>query len=141
VTTLDAVRELPEDILFSWPKLEPLVRIQSETHRGGKVESEERFYISSLQMDEVEVTARSVRSHWGIENRLHWVLDVAFREDSNRTRMGNGPECGAILRHTTLNLPRQDPNPRRRSIENQRLKAALVPDYRVVWPESIISMF
>ena len=132
VTTLDALQHLPEDLLFRWPKLETLVRIQSETHRNGKLESEERFYITTLPMMEVEGIARSVRSHWGIENRLPWVLDGAFREDGIRTRMGNGPECAAILRHIVLNLLRQDPNPRKRSIKNRRLKAALVPDYRLV---------
>jgi predicted transposase YbfD/YdcC len=129
-TTLEAMKHIPDEILFLWPKLETLVRIQSETQRAGKTVQEERFYISTLLMDNVETIANSVRSHWGIENELHWVLDVAFREDGLRTRMGNGPETGAILRHITLNMLRQDPNTKR-SIRHRRLKAALSQEYRL----------
>jgi predicted transposase YbfD/YdcC len=129
-TAIGAMKHLPDEILFLWPKLETLARIQSETERAGKTVQEERFYISTLPMDKVETIANSVRSHWGIENELHWVLDVAFREDGIRTRMGNGPETGAILRHITLNMLRQDPNTKR-SIRHRRLKAALSQEYRL----------
>jgi predicted transposase YbfD/YdcC len=129
-TALEALTHLPEEILFMWPKLESLVRIQSETLRAGKTVTEERFYISTLPMAKVETATNSVRAHWGIENELHWVLDVAFREDGLRTRMGNGPETGAILRHITLNMLRQDPNTKR-SIRHRRLKAALSQEYRL----------
>ena len=81
-------------------------------------------------MAKAEIIGSSVRAHWGIENQLHWVLDVAFREDGIRTRMGNGPETGAILRHITLNLLRQDPNTKE-SIRHRRLKAALSQEYRL----------
>jgi len=91
-TTLDATKQLPGEILFLWPKLETLARIQSETQRAGKTVQEERFYISTLLMDKVETIANSVRSHWGIENELHWVLDVAFR------RMAFVPEWGTAPR-------------------------------------------
>jgi len=129
-TAVEAMQHLPDEILFLWPKLETLVRVQSQTERAGKVVQEERFYISTLRMDKVETLASSVRSHWGIENELHWVLDVAFGEDGLRTRMGNGPETGAILRHITLNMLRQDPNTKR-SIRHRRLKAALSQEYRL----------
>jgi len=130
VTTLDALQHLPEDILFGWPKLETLVRIESEAKRGGKTVSETRYFISTLPMREAETIGKGIRSHWGVENQLHWVLDVAFREDGNRTRKGNGPECSAILRHIVLNLLRQDPNPTG-SIKFRRLQAAMSPDYRL----------
>jgi predicted transposase YbfD/YdcC len=129
-TTLDGTKHLSAEILFLWPKLETLARIQSEIQRAGKTVQEERFYISTLLMDKVETIANSVRSHWGIENELHWVLDVAFREDGLHTRMGNGPETGAILRHITLNMLRQDPNTKR-SIRHRRLKEALSQEYRL----------
>lgn len=129
-TTIDAVLHLPEAILLMWPKLETLVRIQSKTVRDGKAVTEERFYISTLPMAKVKIIGESVRAHWGIENQLHWVLDVAFREDGIRTRMGNGAETGAILRHITLNLLRQDPNTKE-SIRHRRLKAALSQEYRL----------
>ena len=129
-TTINAMVHLPTAMLLLWPKLETLVRIQSETVRDGKTVTEERFYISTLPMAKAEIIGASVRAHWGIENQLHWVLDVVFREDGIRTRMGNGPETGAILRHITLNLLRQDPNTKE-SIRHRRLKAALSQEYRL----------
>jgi len=129
VTTLDAILNLPEDILLAWPKMETLVRVKSETQREGKTVSEERFYISTLPVEAVEGIAQAVQSHWGIENSLHWVLDVAFNEDGNRTRKGTAPESGALLRHIVLNLLRQEPDTKR-SIKSRRLKAAMCPDYR-----------
>ena len=129
VTTLDAVQVLPDSILFAWPKLETLVRIQSRTQREGKLVEEERFYISTLPAQEAEVIGEAVKFHWGIENQLHWVLDVAFNEDRNRTRKGSAPESGALLRHITLNLLRQDPE--KRSMPKRRMKAALSREYRM----------
>jgi predicted transposase YbfD/YdcC len=131
VTTMDALRHIPDDILFEWTKLETITRIQAEIVRGGKTTLEERFFISTLPMDRGEVIGQSVRSHWGIENQLHWVLDVAFREDANRTRTGNAPECSATLRHIVRNLFSQDPNPAKKSIKIRRLRAALTPEYRL----------
>lgn len=130
VTTLDAVRLLPEELLLSWAKLETLVRIRSTAERDGKTIHEDRFYISTLPMNEVQAIGDGVRSHWGIENSLHWVLDVAFHEDRNRTRKGTAPEAGVLLRHIVLNLLRQDPDSKR-SIKNRRMKAALNPAYRL----------
>ena len=131
VTTMDALKHLPEDILFDWAKLETITRIQAEIVRGGKTTLEERFFISTLPMDRGEIIGQSVRSHWGIENQLHWVLDVAFREDANRTRTGNAPECSATLRHIVRNLFSQDPNPAKKSVKVRRLRAALTPEYRL----------
>ena len=115
--------------LCDWPKLETLVRVESETLRGGKVVTQARYYISTLPPNQVEAVARGIRSHWGVENQLHWILDVVFNEDANRTRKGNGPECSAILRHIVLNLLRQDPNPKTGSIRYKRMLAAMSPDF------------
>lgn len=131
VTTLSALEHLPDDILFDWAKCETITRVQSEIVRGGKASVEERFYISTLPANQVEVIGRSVRAHWGIENRLHWALDVVFKEDANRTRTGNAPECSGILRHIVLNLFRRDPNPAKKSIRLRMLKATLNPGYRL----------
>jgi predicted transposase YbfD/YdcC len=130
VETLDAVVNLPEDILLEWPKLETVARVQSEALRAGKRTREMRYYITTLPMHQAEEIGSAVRSHWGIENKLHWTLDVAFREDDNRTRKGNGPECSAVLRHIVLNLLRQDPNPMG-SIKFRRMQAAMSPEYRM----------
>ena len=127
MSTLDALAHLPKDILLAWSKCETLVRIESEVERDGKVTHEERFYISSLQAAQAETIRVSVRAHWLIENQLHWTLDTAFREDGNRVRKGNGPECGAVLRHIALNLLRQDPNSTVRSINARRHRAGRLP--------------
>lgn len=130
VTCVNAVSHLAEKPLLDWAKMETLVRVESRTIRAGIPTEMVRYYISTLPTDQVEAIAQGVRSHWGIENRLHWVLDVAFNEDANRTRKGNGPECSAILRHIVLNLLRQDPNPAG-SIKYRRMKAAMSPEYRM----------
>jgi len=131
VTTLDAMAHLPEDVLLQWSKCETIARVQSEVERDGKTVREERFYISTLLAAKVDVVGMSVRSHWNIENRLHWTLDVAFREDSIRTRKGNAAECGAVLRHLVVNLLNRDPNPKGRSIKARRQRAGRVPEYRL----------
>ena len=84
-----------------------------------------------LQAAQAETIRVSVRAHWLIENQLHWTLDTAFREDGNRVRKGNGPECGAVLRHIALNLLRQDPNSTVRSINARRHRAGRLPQYRL----------
>jgi hypothetical protein len=72
--------------------------------------------------------AQAVRSHWGIENSLHWVLDVSFSEDANRTRKGHAPENYAILRHIALNILRKDTTSKK-SIKLKRLRAGWDTDY------------
>ncbi len=68
---------------------------------SGQVSVETRYYISSLESD-AQWFLQAIRSHWGIENRVHWVLDVSFREDESRVRTGNAPENLAIVRHMAL---------------------------------------
>ncbi|MBP1627213.1 MAG: ISAs1 family transposase [Holophagaceae bacterium] len=130
VMTINAVHTLGEEMLLDWPMLETVARVRTTAEREGKTIREDRFYISSLPTNAVEAMAEGIRSHWGIENGLHWVLDVAFNEDRNRTRKGTAAEAGAILRHIVLNLLWQDPDSKR-SIKNRRMKAALNPVYRL----------
>ena len=108
--------------LKPWPGFNPRPSAQARPSR-------KNASTSAPCVSQVETIANSVRSHWGIENELHWVLDVAFREDDPHA-MGNGPETGAILRHITLNMLRQDPNTKR-SIKFRRMQAAISPDYRL----------
>lgn len=96
--------------------------IESERRIGDKVTTESRDYLSSLPPDAARL-GRAIRAHWGIENRLHWVLDIAFREDDQRFRSGHGPENFAVVRHFALNLLRRDPT--RGSIAKKRFRAAL----------------
>jgi predicted transposase YbfD/YdcC len=90
------------------------VRVESTRRIGEGVTTEARHYLSSLPAD-AALLARAIRGHWGVENRLHWVLDVAFREDDSRVRVGHAPENLAILRHVALNLLRRQP-PRRTGV-------------------------
>ncbi len=80
--------------------------VESQTDRDGRIGRERRYYLCSAKLD-AETFARVVRSHWGIENRLHWVLDVVFRDDLARLRTGHGPANMAVVKHMALNLLRQ----------------------------------
>lgn len=111
----------------AWPSLKSVVLIESTRRVGTTVSTEARHYLSSLPADATVLSA-AIRSHWGIENRLHWVLDVAFREDDCRIRVGHAPENLAIVRHFALNLLRREPS-RRASVATKRLCAALDDTY------------
>jgi predicted transposase YbfD/YdcC len=101
VDWMTAGRRYPGEPRF--PDLAMIGRIESEVERAGKVEREKRYYLSSSKLS-AEMFGQAVRAHWGIENRLHWMLDVVFREDLARLPRANAPENMAILRHTALNL-------------------------------------
>ena len=75
----------------AWQDLQSLVMVEAKREENDQVSTERRYFISSLAPD-AKLAAEIVRSHWGIENSLHWVLDVAFREDDSRVRVGNAPE-------------------------------------------------
>jgi predicted transposase YbfD/YdcC len=91
-----------------WKGIRSIAMIESERSVAGQEASRERrYYISSLEADARELN-RVIRGHWSIENSLHWVLDIAFREDDSRIRKDHGPENVAMLRHIALNLLKQD---------------------------------
>ncbi len=85
------------------------------------------YYLTS-QPGAARPIAKAVRSHWGIENGLHWVLDVAFDEDQNRTRAGHSAENLALVRKLALNLLRLEPT-RQHGIKASRLRAGWDHDY------------
>jgi predicted transposase YbfD/YdcC len=111
----------------AWPNLKSVVCIESTRRIGDAVSTEARHYLSSLPPD-APALAQIVRSHWRIENSLHWILDVAFHEDASRVRVGHAPENFAIIRHLALNLLRQDTS-RRVGLANKRFRAALDTSY------------
>jgi predicted transposase YbfD/YdcC len=111
----------------AWPGLKSVVCIESTRRIGDAVSTEARHSLSSLPPDAARL-AHAVRSHWGVENRLHWALDLAFHEDSSRVRADHAPENLAIIRHIALNLLRGDPS-RRIGLKNSRFKAALSDAY------------
>lgn len=124
----------PESLQFlqeyqAWPKLRTVLRIDSERHIGQTVARHTRYYISSLPND-AERLLQVKRSHWAIENGLHWVLDVAFREDDSRVRKGHGPRNLALFRHMAVNLLKQEKTAKG-GIHNKRLQAAWNEQYLV----------
>jgi predicted transposase YbfD/YdcC len=90
-----------------WHGLKTLVMITSERRIGEETEIETRYFITSLASDAQRIL-KVKRSHWGIENRLHWVLDIAFNEDQSRVRKDNAPQNFAVLRHMALNMLKQE---------------------------------
>ena len=109
-----------------FPHLAMIGMVESRTERSGKIEHERRYYLSSAKLD-AKTFAYAVRAHWGIENRLHWVLDVVFHDDLARLRTGHGPQNMAVVKHMTMNLVR---NPKdKHSLKVRRKLANLNPDY------------
>jgi len=104
-----------------WKGLSAIVKLQASRWLGDKEQQETRYYITSLSTDAQHINA-CIRSHWGIENSLHWVLDVVFHEDAARIRTENAPQNMALLRKLSINLIKA--NRGKYSIKAARLKAA-----------------
>ena len=93
-----------------------------ETVKTKKETSQRRYYITSLNLSAEELL-NIVRSHWNIENNLHWILDVVFREDESRVRKDNAPQNLAMARKIALNLLKKD-SESKKSLKTRRVKAA-----------------
>lgn len=100
--TTDALEGISQ--LEQWTGLRSLALIEAVRIVDGKTSIQQRYVISSRKGLSAAKALETVRAHWGIENQLHWVLDVAFREDDCRVRAGNAAENFAVLRHAALNL-------------------------------------
>ena len=124
ITTLEMI-ENPD----KWSRLQTLIRLDCERYSKAtkKTETETRFYISSLNQS-AEKIGSAIRSHWGIENKLHWMLDVAFNEDHSRKRAGNAAVNFSTLNKIALNLLKKE-GTLKRGIKGKRLKAAWDLDY------------
>lgn len=104
-----------------WEGLRSVGMVQSLREVRGQRTVERRYYLSSLPLG-VETFARAVRGHWGVENKLHWVLDVCFREDQSRARTGFAAENLATLRRLALNLLKREKT-KKRGLKGKQLNA------------------
>lgn len=127
VTELDW---LDRPIRQHWPKLAGVGMVERTRDINGKTSVEKAFYIGSKGIANSETFANAARSHWGIENKLHWVLDVTFREDDCRVRKGHAPQNLSALRKFALTLLRQDRQYPKRSLRGRRKTADRLPAYR-----------
>ena len=112
-----------------WASLQGLVRIEAERYHKatGKTERETRFYITSMKPNAALLNT-IIRQHWGIENKLHWVLDVGFGEDLCRKRQGNAAQNFSVINRIALNLLKQD-NTCKLGIKGKRIQAGWNNDY------------
>jgi len=110
----------------NWKNLLTVSRIRAQRCIGDNKSCEDRYHIASITG--AKCVLRSVRSHWGIENELHWVLDIAFDEDHCRVRKDHGPENFALLRHIALNLLKHEKTCKR-GTQGKRLLAGWNQDY------------
>jgi predicted transposase YbfD/YdcC len=120
----DYLKEFRND----WVDLNSLVCIVSSRESKGLIQQESRYYISSLEANAAKIS-HAIRCHWQVENSLHWVLDVTFREDDSRIRRGVAAENMSVMRHLALNLIRKEDTPKF-SVPRKRRKAALYDKYR-----------
>jgi len=121
---LDGDRRFPGEYRF--PRIAALASVEARVHEKGAVRVQRRFYIASRKMTAAKL-GRAVRGHWAIENSLHWVLDVVFREDRARSRTGHGPANMAVVRHFAFNLVRAVDD--KRSLKLRRKRAGRNPQY------------
>jgi len=120
---------VPEDLAGreGWADLHSLGMCEAKREVNGKTSIEQRYYLSSLGVN-VKCLSEAIRGHWSIENSLHWVLDVVFREDESRVRVGEAAENLAIIRRLALGLLQQEKT-LKRGVKTKRLKAALDETY------------
>ena len=110
-----------------WPGLNSIVMVEYASEATGETRSETRFYISSLKV-EAETMGQIIRQHWGVENGLHWVMDMVFRDDECRIRTKNAPANFATVKHMASNLLRSS-----KGKESLRLKRHLA-----AWDEDFL---
>ncbi len=104
------IAPVPEELVGKeeWAGLRSIAWVEAVRTTKGKTSYHHRFYITSLSADNPESALAAIRAHWGVENSLHWVLDIAFREDESRVRVGYAAENMARLRQIAINLLNQE---------------------------------
>ena len=121
-TKIDWLFQKPE-----WAGLQAIGMVKSTVEENAKKTVETRYFITSLT--DIDAFARAVRGHWGIENSLHYCLDVTFREDDNRTRKDNSAENFAVVRQIALNVLKGFQTPQKMSIARKRRKCQYDSDF------------
>lgn len=111
-----------------WVCLNSIIAVTAKRELKNKTEEETRYFISSLDASDPKKLGHIVRAHWGVENNLHWVLDQAFDEDSNRARAGHSAANMAVMRHIALNLIKTEKTTKV-GVKTKRLKAGWDNDY------------
>jgi predicted transposase YbfD/YdcC len=112
---------------YDWPGLASIVMVEYRSQdASGKLREEIRFYISSLAAN-AQFMAAAIRDHWGVENGLHWVMDMLFRDDECRIRKGNAPANFTAIKHMASNLLRLSKG--KKSLRQKRHQAAWNEDY------------
>ena len=116
-----------------WPGLRSVIVVETTREWRGKVERETRLYVSSLDLV-AETVAQMVRDHWSVENNLHWVMDMVFRDDESRVRKDHAPANFATIKHAAFNFLKRAPG--RESMRGKRKRAGWEDDflYSVVRP-------
>jgi predicted transposase YbfD/YdcC len=110
-----------------WPDLRSVAMVEAERECGAKASREVRYYLSSLEVN-AEQIQEIIRGHWAIENSCHWLLDVVFREDDSRVRVGNAAQNLALIRKLALSMLSREKSCKR-GIKVKRFKAALDLQY------------
>jgi len=129
VWTIDISKLPPLHNQGLWTGLKTVAMIVSERRLWNKTTTEARFYLSSLSSNAAQI-ALAIRSHWGIENSLHWTLDVTFSEDKSRIRKQHSPENFALMRRLAINLLKQEKTSKQ-SLKMKRYRAAMDNNYLV----------
>ena len=111
-----------------WAGLTSVGMVEARRHVGGKTSVEQRCFATSLPVG-AETLARAVRGHWGIENGLHWTLDVAFREDESRTREAHAAANLSVVRRVSATLLKAEPSGKG-GVQTRRMRAAWDGAYR-----------
>ena len=124
VDWLSGDRRFPGELRL--PGVATIIKVQSRAELKDRSRFETRYYIASQPLA-AKQAAEAIRGHWGVENRLHWVLDVDFKEDQSRLRKGHGAKNMAVVRHFAINLVRSAKD--KRSIKLRRKLAGWNPKY------------
>lgn len=130
--TCSIIRELGHiELKGRWKRITTLIRLESERfiQVSGKTEKQTRYYISSRK-ESADYFQKNIRSHWSIENQLHWMLDVVFREDQSRKRAGNAAQNFSLINKIALSMLKRDQTSKR-SVKIKRKKAGWDTNYLI----------